>query len=508
MGLGISAGLAATVYGTFSLIFAAFLLRRFPDKVLRNRLLTFAFFACALTHLSPDPSITLIALSVILVGFTKAPPRLIPAMYLGMLLVVPDWLAFEIPFPGIAYLLEYRWWLPLAIIFLTRLPRRPTPWNSVDTLLIIFTLWVIVLDFREVSVTTGMRRAVVTGLLVLVPYFLLSRGFRSPDQFRHVTDGFFVTAVVLASYAATSQVLQWDFMAAPWWHADYRMGGLLRLGVTMSTGLMGYICGLGLIILFINRNRYALGLPVLFGLFAIFVLAILSSGARVAIAAIALTAFMIPLIKLLDTKRFRIIVLTALLASGIVLERAVSFDPSSLDETGTFEYRQEILKASIDVIMDSPIFGQVDFIESWRLAHLVQGQGIIDIVNRYAQIALQYGLIAMFLFIATFTLALDNYVAAWRGSQRPLPVPVDVGFPFAVLVAYMFFIATTSDTSYVGLFGTIVLALVRAAATVAPNATQPPTTVSGYQTPLPRPALPNRHTATPSSRVCRSQPIS
>lgn len=469
MGIGLPTGLAATIYGMASLSMAYFLLRRFPERFLFHRILVFAGVTCALVHLLPEPWMSLIALTLLLPAFRPKENYFIPGMFVAFLLLMPDHLAFDIPFPGIAYLLEYRWWLPLILLFLFRLRRRSdVSFNGVDICFCLYLALIVVLDFRHVPITSGMRRAFYTIVLNAGPYFLLSRGVFSVAHLRVLLDSLFVTSVILAAYAALSQFAHWDFMAGPAWYADYRMGGLLRIGVTMSTGLLGFTCGLGAIILWIYRKRYGLSWPVFLTLNGILLLGVLSSGARVAIVATAVTAVFVFLFRYLTALRYRLAVGGTLLGSGALLERAMSFNTSGLDEIGTFEYRQGILRASIDVIRETPFFGRVDFLDSWRLAHLVQGQGIVDIVNRYLQIALEYGLIATGLFIAAYVIALGKCVARWRSGDflkaGAAATPVEVPFVFSVLVGYVFFIATTSNTSYVGAFGTIILAIVRATA--------------------------------------------
>src|SRR5262249_55162448 len=64
--------------------------------------------------------------------------------------------------------------------------------------------------------------------------------------------------------------------------------------------------------------------------------------------------------------------------------------------TSTVLYRQVLLERSVEIIRDHPYFGdQVAFL---RMEDLRQGEGIIDFVNTYAQIALFYGLIGLAIF--------------------------------------------------------------------------------------------------------------
>ncbi|HEV2703093.1 MAG TPA: hypothetical protein VGV09_15815, partial [Steroidobacteraceae bacterium] len=73
-------------------------------------------------------------------------------------------------------------------------------------------------------------------------------------------------------------------------------------------------------------------------------------------------------------------------------------------ETADFDYRQRLVSASWNLVMNHPFFGDQDFIS--KMQNLRQGQGIIDIVNTYAGTALEYGLVGLSLFVGFMLLAL------------------------------------------------------------------------------------------------------
>ena len=78
-----------------------------------------------------------------------------------------------------------------------------------------------------------------------------------------------------------------------------------------------------------------------------------------------------------------------------------------------------------------------------EMEELRQGQGIIDIVNGYLQIAVFHGLIALALFVALLALGLRRAVVVWQEVRFNDP---DLAFVGASLVAAMIgtviFIAT------------------------------------------------------------------
>jgi O-antigen ligase len=471
MGLGVPTGLAAALHGLLSVFIAWILLRGFTETVLRNNLLVFAACTSIFVHMIPSPALILFGYTLAIFLVRPRQQNHVPALYFGYLMLFPGYVSCDIPFPGINHLITYYWWLPLAVIYLSRAPRRRgIKWDSVDVFFTLFILLIAVLDFRDATITTGLRRAFTTFTYLFVPYWFLSRAFRSPDDVAVLIRGIFVTAVILSCFALVSQVRQWDFMAGPGWYADYRMGGLLRLGVTLSSGLMGQICGLGLVLLLYRRRE--LGISPLWTMITslVLALAVLSSGARVAIFSTALIALILVFYTVITPKRLIGAAAILLVTSGFLIERLITMDMSVIDEIGTFAYRQQILAATLETIRQSPVWGNVHFLQSPYFQPLYQGQGIIDVVNRYAQYALEYGLIVVGFFVFAHAIAIYKavqYCATPTVLGGRMRVPShDMRFIVASSIAYMFFIGTTSHTSHVALFGVIFLAALRASTSI------------------------------------------
>jgi O-antigen ligase len=76
----------------------------------------------------------------------------------------------------------------------------------------------------------------------------------------------------------------------------------------------------------------------------------------------------------------------------------------------TISYREELLAKAIVVIERNPLLGSVDYLGTPELESMRQGQGIIDVVNTYLQVALETGLIGLMLFCSFFIkIAYDVY---------------------------------------------------------------------------------------------------
>ena len=77
-------------------------------------------------------------------------------------------------------------------------------------------------------------------------------------------------------------------------------------------------------------------------------------------------------------------------------------------EKNNIDYREKLLNNSIVVIERNPLFGSVTYLETPEMQEMVQGQGIIDIVNTYIQVSLNYGLVGLSLFAGFFLVVLSG----------------------------------------------------------------------------------------------------
>ena len=71
-------------------------------------------------------------------------------------------------------------------------------------------------------------------------------------------------------------------------------------------------------------------------------------------------------------------------------------------EKGNIDYRQRLLDNAMIVIERNPWLGSTDYHKSKEMLSMIQGQGIIDIVNTYLGIALDKGIVGLSLFLFFF----------------------------------------------------------------------------------------------------------
>jgi O-antigen ligase len=81
-------------------------------------------------------------------------------------------------------------------------------------------------------------------------------------------------------------------------------------------------------------------------------------------------------------------------------------------------YRQRLFDNAIIVIQRNPLFGSFDYRNTPEMQSMIQGEGIIDIVNTYIGVALSFGLVGLTLFVAFFATVLLGIRKAMRSFPK------------------------------------------------------------------------------------------
>jgi O-antigen ligase len=144
------------------------------------------------------------------------------------------------------------------------------------------------------------------------------------------------------------------------------------------------------------------------------------------------------------------------LVVSVILFLAVG-DLSAIDPEGTFQYRVDLISNSMSAVSNNLLFGSANFMSDPALQASMQGEGIIDIVNMYLEIALRKGLAALIPFIMVFIILIRD-MAAKKGVMGTDHKDLLV----AILVMIMVFVATCSSTSFIQWYVIIFLAVARA----------------------------------------------
>lgn len=283
----------------------------------------------------------------------------------------------------------------------------------VDMLILLLIFLQIVLVMPYISITATGKRIVVMVVDILLPYFALSRACRTPESFRDLMAAFVMAALVLVPIAMFETFKSWLLYAgfAEHWDAASYMTYLARGNYLRAQVNAGHSIVLGFSFAIALGFWLSLQTRVASATWRWLVLLTLLAGLLVTFARgpwVGAIAIWIVFLRLgPDARRrtakafgFLLIVGLTLVISpwGSTVVDNIPFIGTVGSET--VEYRQRLAQTSLLLILQNPIFGSLNFLN--YMEDLRQGEGIIDLVNTYATIALSYGLVGLALFAAFF----------------------------------------------------------------------------------------------------------
>ncbi len=394
------------------------------------------------------------------------------ALFFLVLLVIP---ATTIQVPGFGLinhlftlhhvrLLELVILLPMFVKLQHRSDAPPFGRLAPDKLLAAYMLLSVILQLRETSVTDTLRHGFYVFMDVLLPYFVVSRSLKDLRGFREAMLSFVLASMVLALICVFEAARHWhlyravsDVLGVPLDALSYiERGGILRaMGSAGHPIVAGYVMALAMgFFLFLKSTlprprHHRLGLALL----AAGLAAPLSRGPWVG-AGLMLVVFLstgpnaVRRLMTLAIASLMALPLMALLPGSQKVIDLLPFIGSV--ESGSIDYRAQLLENTYAVIMRNPLFGSVDFVLAPEMQAMIQGQGIIDVVNTYLLIALKTGFAGLGLFIGFFGLI------AWRMYQTLRRLPDKGGdlhvlgrSLLATLLAALAIIFTVSDISVI-----------------------------------------------------------
>jgi hypothetical protein len=346
--------------------------------------------------------------------------------------------------------------LPAAIEILKRPENREL--RTTDFAAIALAAFLSLLAFRLSDVNSILREIPKYWLDILLPYFVFSRALRSGREVNQALLAFAVAAMPLAMVGMFELwrswrvyyviVREWDI---PLVTAYLFRDGMLRAATTSIESIaFGFLCMAGGGCLLALRTPRPLGYwrYAALGMLLCGLIASLSRGPWLGFA---LCVVVLLLTNLRSSLRLVFGVIPVLIAVAslhpTLVERFINLLPfvGSADR-GSETYRSQLFESALQVISRYPLFGSNSFLGEPEMLRLLQGQGIVDIVNSYLQIALEYGLIGLFLFVLFFGLIGVGLASLFLKSKSEL---VNYQAVLAMLLAILFTIATTSSVSII-----------------------------------------------------------
>lgn len=412
------------------------------------------------------------------------------ALYVMLLLVAPP-LQVQIPGFGVvnfvadlshSRLLALGILLPAAVQLYrdARIPRLGS--TAVDRLLLTFVAYTVLLQLRDTSVTDTLRVLVYNVLDVVLLYFVASRTLVNRQAMREVMACCVMAGMVLALIAVFEAARGWLLYSSlsNALGAISPIGGyILRNNILRATASAGHSLILGVyFVVALGALLFLAGLIRGDGrrllLTAMLVLGLLASLAR----APWLAAMLLYLLQALaSVSPGAVLMRRSAMLTGLGTLLLLSPMGGSvialLPYVGNIDsynvtYRENLLETSLTVFWRQPWTGSANYLETPEMQTMMQGQGIIDMVNTYLQIAMAYGVIGLALFVATFFLALVHGLRVLRHGQADLETRALAGTLCATTVVLLLLIYTVSSISIVPTMYWLLLGMLCALPRTAP----------------------------------------
>jgi len=361
-------------------------------------------------------------------------------LYLFLLFVVPPFSA-QIPGAGgINYLIDvnHARLLSLVILLPAYLALRGQEHNVsfgrtwADRWLLAYILLQLILQASVDTTTNTLRFCLYAFSDIFLPYYVASRSLRNLEACRDALASFVFAALLMAPVAAFEYAKHWllystlpGAMGVAFGMGNYLSRGdsLRALAATGHSIILGYVMLAAMsLFAFVHRSisRRGMALAILATL-AVGLITPVSRGPWVGGAAAVAVVMLTGPNKLSRIGRLMTVAIPtlAVLMVSPFGDKIIDLLPfvGTVDDT-TVTYRQRLFEVSLSVLMNNPIFGSFDYWSAPQMQEMIQGEGIIDMVNSYLSIAMSFGFVGLTMFSAVFL------SAAWglfRGMRTAAP---------------------------------------------------------------------------------------
>lgn len=347
-----------------------------------------------------------------------------PSLFLLLLFVIPPVSEY---IPGLGILNQlFEISLPRLLSLVLLLPvflSAQAKWDGFkfgktlpDKFFITFIILCTVLQVRSTTFTDTLRFGFYLFTDAFLPYYAFSRGLRSFHDIKKASIALICASLIAALIGLFEYLKHWliyvtlpGVLNSNWHFGSYmlRGGDIRAMASLMHPIILGYLMVVCLGFYFYlspsikNKNYRLTGLlTIVGGLFSTLSRGPWLGGIILAVAYLATGKK--PILKLLSLTIFTSLFIAVLtvVPGG---EKFYNFLPYlGKTQSENIDYREKLYTNSKIVIDRSPLFGSVNFLQTPEMREMVQGEGIVDIVNTYIGVALTYGYVGLILFVGVF----------------------------------------------------------------------------------------------------------
>lgn len=293
-----------------------------------------------------------------------------------------------------------------------------------DRLLLIYMILAVTLLMRDTTVTDAMRKVISSFATIFLPYYVASRGIKNLQQFKEVIAAFVIACMVEGTLGIFEYSRFWllyadlkNSLGVTWNMGEYlgrgeNLRALASLGQPIALGyIMVIALGFYLFLAHHIKNKYwkiiGLGM-VLAGLYVP-----LSRGPWMGAALLIVIYILISpkVMKRLTALVVATALIIPLMSSMPIGKKVIDMLPFiGKTDTENVDYRVRLLDAAYTVFNRYPFFGSVKYRDELATLGMTQGEGIVDVVNTYLDVVLEYGLIGFTLYLSFFAIVVITII--------------------------------------------------------------------------------------------------
>jgi O-antigen ligase len=324
---------------------------------------------------------------------------------------------------------------------------------------------------RDTSVTNLARVFLDLTFQFGLPFFIIIRSVRTPDDYRYALAGLAGGPVILSVLACYEAFRAWPLYFIAWGHygIEWAAGVKLRGGLMRAAGpypeptSFAFNLCIGILAILAGRTLWSGqgGRLVLFGLSGAAILATQTRGAWIGLV----MGLIIYYVTIGNARRARQVTATiGVAAAAIIGLSTVSSSVANLtgmtaEGQGTVDYRQRLFDRGIEEIGERPLLGASRDEVVRQMRDMIQGEGIVDFVNTYIYIGLISGLIGLIIFLTAIVV---QATLAWTTSRRWPKHRAMSGFGLAALVSVLSMLTVTSLIGSTGAMLSVTFAMISA----------------------------------------------
>jgi hypothetical protein len=373
---------------------------------------------------------------------------------------------FDVTFPRVLA-------LSLLVVLLVFSRRRNRFTCATDFFVVSYLSLILLLSWPEVNLTHWLRNGFYTFVDFLIIYYVMSRFVVDRNDMRMVLLAVAFTGIMLASVAIFEQLKDWQLYEANALSASDRgrftsyvfRSGLLRVSASFGGNIPFGVFLVLVVGVWVGVQKHLIKDKMYYhGVLAALLLALIFTVSRG--PWIGMVSFFV-LHAMLRTNKAAAVIGLVLIMLGVGIAPFVQqfFIVDWFLEAA--DYRIRLLTESTAVIARNPWFGTPDFLDASEMQSLVQGQGMVDLVNTYLHVTLRNGLVGLGLFVGFNLAASYSILKSIPPRTRDNEVRA-IGLVMVSLIwAFMVMIAGVSYISLIPHYHMILIGLAVAYSTMA-----------------------------------------